>query len=40
VVLFVQTPISNLSVVLCTIAIAALNWLLVRKRSSKARFDN
>jgi basic amino acid/polyamine antiporter, APA family len=40
VVLFVQTPVSNLSVVLCTIAIAALNWLLVRKRSSKARLDS
>lgn len=29
--LFTQTPTSNLSVVLVTIAIAALNWLLVRK---------
>ena len=29
--LFTQTPTSNLSVVLITIAIAALNWLLVRK---------
>jgi amino acid transporter len=29
--LFTQTPMSNLSVVLITIGIAALNWLLVRK---------
>jgi APA family basic amino acid/polyamine antiporter len=35
-VLFTQTPMSNLSVVLGTIAIAALNWLLVRKNISTA----
>jgi basic amino acid/polyamine antiporter, APA family len=35
-VLFTQTPTSNLSVVLGTIAIAALNWLLVRKNISAA----
>lgn len=34
VVLFVQTPLSNLSVVLCTIAVAGVNWLLVRKTGS------
>jgi len=33
-VLFVQTPLSNLSVVLCTVAIAGVNWLLVRKTGS------
>lgn len=35
-VLFTQTPMSNLSVVLGTVAIAALNWLLVRKNISAA----
>jgi amino acid transporter len=34
--LFTQTPMSNLSVVLITIAIAALNWLLVRKSGAAA----
>jgi APA family basic amino acid/polyamine antiporter len=33
-VLFMQTPISNLSIVLGVIVIAALNWLLVRKRDA------
>jgi hypothetical protein len=33
VVLFMQTPLSNLSIVLGVIVIAALNWLLVRNRN-------
>ena len=33
VVLFMQTPLSNLSVVIGVIAIAALNWLLVRNNN-------
>jgi amino acid transporter len=33
IVLFMQTPLSNLSVVLGVIAIAALNWLVVRSRN-------
>jgi amino acid transporter len=33
-VLFVQTPLSNLSIVLGVMLIAALNWLLVRKRDA------
>ena len=40
VLLFVQTPVGNLSVVLGTILIAALNWLLVRQSSSTLRPDN
>jgi basic amino acid/polyamine antiporter, APA family len=36
IVLFIQTPMSNLSVVLATILIAAVNWLLVRKNVAKA----
>ena len=34
VVLFMQTPLSNLSIVLGVIIIAALNWLLVRNRNA------
>jgi amino acid transporter len=33
-VLFSQTPMSNLSVVLVTVTIATLNWLAVRKNVS------
>jgi APA family basic amino acid/polyamine antiporter len=40
VVLFMQTPMNNLSVVLGTIAIAAVTWLLVRRRDSSARAGN
>jgi amino acid transporter len=36
-VLFSQTPMSNLSVVLVTIAIATVNWVLVRKNASTAK---
>ncbi len=36
-VLFLQTPLSNLSVVLVTMAIAAVNWLVVRKNTSIAK---
>jgi APA family basic amino acid/polyamine antiporter len=36
-VLFSQTPVSNLSVVLVTMAIASVNWLLVRKNTSPAK---
>ena len=39
VVLFMQTPLSNLSIVLGVITIAALNWLLVRNRRATPRAD-
>jgi APA family basic amino acid/polyamine antiporter len=32
--LFLQTPVSNLSVVLATMAVATLNWILVRNNRS------
>ena len=38
-VLFVQTPLSNLSIVLGVIVIAALNWLMVRKRDGSPRLE-
>jgi basic amino acid/polyamine antiporter, APA family len=38
-VLCMHTPISNLSIVLGVVAIAALNWLLVRKRDATPRLD-
>ena len=38
-VLFVQTPLSNLSIVLSVIAIAALNWLLVRNSDATPQSD-
>jgi cobalamin biosynthesis protein CobD/CbiB len=38
-VLFVQTPLSNLSIVLGVIVIAALNWLMVRKRDASPRLE-
>jgi hypothetical protein len=34
-----QTPISNLSIVLGVIAIAALNWVLVRNNDTNPRAD-
>jgi amino acid transporter len=34
VLLFLQTPLSNLSIVLGVIVIAALNWLLVRRNDT------
>jgi amino acid transporter len=37
--LFMQTPFSNLSIVLGVILIAALNWLLVRNRDSTLQSD-
>ena len=39
VVLFMQTPPSNLSIVLGVIVIAALNWLLVRNNDTTPRLD-
>lgn len=39
VVLFMQTPLSNLSIVLGVITIAALNWLLVRNSDATERLD-
>ena len=39
VVLFVQTPLSNLSIVLGVIAIATLNWLLVRNSDAAPQLD-
>jgi amino acid transporter len=39
VVLFMQTPLSNLSIVLGVIAIATLNWLLVRNRNAAPQSD-
>jgi APA family basic amino acid/polyamine antiporter len=39
VVLFMQTPVSNLSIVLGVIAIAALNWLLVRNSDATPQLD-
>jgi amino acid transporter len=39
VVLFMQTPLSNLSIVLGVIAIAALNWVLVRNNDTNPRAD-
>jgi len=38
--LLVQAPMNNLSVLLATIAIAALNWLLVRNSNPTLRPDN
>lgn len=38
--LFVQTPMSNLSVVLGTMLVAALNWWVVRNDSSPLRMEN
>ncbi len=38
--LFVQTPMSNLSVVLFTMLVAALNWWVVRNNSSPLRTEN
>jgi APA family basic amino acid/polyamine antiporter len=37
--LFMQTPLNNLSIVLGVIAIAALNWLLVRRRGEAPQGD-
>jgi hypothetical protein len=34
-----QTPLSNLSVVLGVIVIAALNWMLVRKSNAATQSD-
>jgi len=39
VVLFMQTPLSNLSIVLGVIVIAALNWLLVRNNNASPHAD-
>jgi amino acid transporter len=39
VMLFMQTPLNNLSIVLGVIAIAALNWLLVRNTGATPRLD-
>ena len=40
VLLFLQTPRSNLSVVLVTAAIATLNWLLVRRQPLNSSDNN
>jgi hypothetical protein len=37
--LFMQTPLNNLSIVLGVIAIAALNWLLVRSSGEAPQGD-
>src|SRR6202140_2658828 len=39
VVLFMQTPLSNLSIVLGVVVIAALNWLLVRNSDASPQAD-
>jgi amino acid transporter len=39
VMLFMQTPLNNLSIVLGVIAIAALNWLLVRSSGEAPQGD-